>query len=245
MASFSELRAMYDRGQTENVLSALNSQVIDLTTEEGKNLMILKGWCHWRRKEFDEVHTVVTSGVHSPWARELTAYLYAYAPAYVNDEGLKKIAEELGSSNINVANAFVIRARAKDCSLLTHDEVVKLVILFAADKTVSGANLWHNAGRFFLDKPRDDSGDLVHAREYLAGAIQRYGTEANFHHRAAAYFWQSQVSEKMGRKEDAIRSMKESVGLWDKQCKLDPSNDAFAKSSTNAKKRLAELTGKA
>ncbi len=171
------------------------------------------------------------------------AYLYAYAPGYVNDEGLRQIAEELGSSNVNVANAFVIRARAEDCSLLTGDEVANLAANFAAETSVHGANLMHNAGRFCLAKPQAQD-SLKRAVQYLDDAIGRYGPDANFHHRAAANFWKSQAWEKMGSLAEATKAMQESVRLWDEQCKLDPTNKAFSQSSENAKKRLTEMLAK-
>ena len=243
MPTFNDLRIAYDRGQTEDVLSTLNATVIDLATDEGKSLSTLKGWCHYRRKEYDKAHDSAIAAGNFPWARELMAYLYAYAPGYVNDEGLKQIAEELGSSNVSVANAFVIRARAEDCSLLTAEDVTALTDNFKAEKSIHVANLMHNAGRYFLAK-RERAYHL-RAAQYLEFALDRYGTDANFHHRAAANFWKSQAWEKIGDMEKTIEAMEESVRLWDEQRKLDPTNKAFAQSGDNAKKRLEELKAKA
>ena len=183
-------------------------------------------------------------GTWAPWARELMGYLYAYAPGYTNDEALIQIAKELGDSNINVANAFVIRARAKDCSLLTGDRVVELVSQFEDDTSVHAANLHHNAARFFLDKPAND-GSYHLAISYLNEAIKRYGMDKNFHHRAAANFWKSQAREKLGNLKAATEAMKESVRLWEEQCKLDPTNDDFSKKYKTAKGWLATLIGEA
>lgn len=240
MPSFSELRAMYDRGETQNVLDTLDAMNLDAhaTNEESQNLATLRGWCHYRRKEFQQAYNCAVALGTFPWARELMAYLCAYVPHYVNDQALLLISQELGSSNINVANAFIIRARASDCSLLKQEDVHRLVVQFTNEKTVHGANLLHNAGRYSLEK-----GTSQDACEYLESAIIRYETlGGNFHHRAAANFWKSQAYEKMGNREKTIECMEASVNLWEEQCKLDPSNKSFAQKSGEAKKRLTELT---
>ncbi len=241
MLTFEELRAMYDRGQTQDVINALQDISIDPATEDGQRYLTLKGWCHYRRKENKEAHNCAIAAKALPWARELMAYLHAYAPAHIDDEALMEIANELGSTNINVANAFVIRARADDCSILTGDEVDRIAASFRGDESVHAANLMHNAGRFFLAKPKRP-GDLQRATQYLDDAIRRYGTEANFHHRAAANFWKSQAFEKIGWKAHAVDAAQESVRLWEEQCKLDPTNKSFLQKKDDAAQRLATLT---
>lgn len=237
MPGFAELRKMYDQGQTEAVLAEIEKN--PAAAEETDDVTTLKGWCHYRRKEFDQAHTCATAADSHQWARELMAYLCAYVPKYKNDDLLKQIADELGSSNINVANALIIRARAEDCSLLDEMQVFNLTGQFAADKTVHGANLFHNAGRWYLIKNCNRE-----ARNSLAAAIIRYeriDINANFHHRAAAKFWLSQAAEKMHNMSETITAMQESVNLWDQQVRLDPTNKGFQQSSENAKKRLGEL----
>lgn len=245
MPNFDELRAMYDRGETEAVLTETEKNPVSPGSENIDDITTLKGWCHYRRKEFDQAYECAVAAGSHQWARELMAYLHAYVPKYKDDEALKQIADELGSSNINVANALLIRARAEDCSLLTARDVDKLTGTFAAfSHGVNGANLWHNAGRWYLAKWTIGSDDYRHAWNCISGAIARYGTEANFHHRAAAHFWWSQASEKMGDSQRALEEMHESVRLWIQQCRLDPTNRGFAQSSENAAKRLEELMRK-
>ncbi len=242
MPSFQELRDMYDRGQIDEVLTAINGMMFSCKTEEGKPLQTLQGWCHYRRKDFRQARNCAVGVENYPWARELMAYLYAYAPGYINDKGLRQIAEELGSSNINIAIAFVIRARSKD-AMLTKTQVVQFADRFKNETTTNAANLMHNVGRFFLDKHQGNE-DLEIAVNYLDDAINRYGMDKNFHHRAAANFWKSQAQEKRGNLLQTIDAAQESVRLWDEQCKLDPTNEGFAKNGENAKKHLGELIAK-
>lgn len=240
--NFHELRAMYDRGQTDDVLKAISAMDASTATDEAKNLTVLKGWCHYRRKEYDSARDCAVAAGNFPWARELMAYLCAYAPKYINDETLLRIAEELGHSNVNIANAFVIRARAENWSLLSGAQVIDLVYHFRNDMSVHAANLHHNAGRFFLAKPGYEGGLRI-AVKYLDEAIKRYRMEANFHHRAAANFWKSKALEGYAPKDCVVEAMQESVRLWDEQCKLDPTNSSFAQKRDEAKKRLSELLG--
>lgn len=233
MKSFEELRAMYDRGQTRDVLNELDETRCD-STEAFQNLVVLKGWCYYRRNQYREAHDYAIAAGKLPWARELMAYLYAYAPGMANDESLLQIAKELGPTNINVANALVIRARAKDCSLFGGEHIIELVQQFQNDTSVHAANLCHNAGRFFLDKPVGPESYHL-AVQYLDKAINHYGTDKNFHHRARANFWKAHALEKLGRQEAVIQAVDESIRLWQEQCRLDPTNDVFWKKLQESK----------
>lgn len=235
-----ELRSWYDQGKTEEVLEKIAAMSPKPSGPEYADLVTLKGWCHYRRKEYVKAHDAALAAGSHRWARELLAYVYAYAPGYVNDEELRRIAAEIGHDAVNIANAFVIRARAPDCVDLTHEEVAQYTDRFQGGTDVSTANLFHNAGRFFLDKARQES-DLGQAITYLDRALALYGQEANWHHRAAAQYWKSVAVERQDGKDAAVPVAVESLRLWEKQVSLDPTNASFKEKCSAANKRLAQL----
>ena len=237
---FTGLRELYDQGQTEKVLQEIASLNLVPGHAEYADLLTLKGWCHYRRKEYREAHDASVAGGSHRWARELMAYLLAYVPGYANDQGLRQIAEELGNENLNAVNALVIRARAPDCFELTHDDVALCVGRFRQSTAVSAANLFHNAGRFFLDKSRGDH-DLRQAVSYLDHALPLYGQDTHWHHRAAAQHWKSVAVERLEGPQGAVPFMEESLRLWEAQVALDPTNRSFQEKCAAAQQRLAGL----
>lgn len=239
--TFSALRALYDKGRTEEVLQELAK--IDLASgqhPEHDDLVTLWGWCYYHRKDFDAAYAFAQAVGSHQWGRELLACIHAYVPKFTNDEALQQIAAELGGENARIANAFVIRARAKDCTLLTHEEVAQTVAQHENKAEITVAHLFHNAARFFLEKSRGED-DLRQAVAHLDRALVLYPTDSGLHHRAAATFWKSQAVERLEGKAAAVPLMQACVELWQQQVNLDPTNAGFQKNLTSAGERLAAL----
>jgi hypothetical protein len=237
-----EIQELYDLGKFPEAIAAVGVEVSGKRAsndpEIGK-LCVICAWCYWRRQEWDGA-LVWLGGAEKAGGAELeTKRLRAYFAAYrdKNDGVLRSIAQEL-PGDVGVLNALVIRARDED-SAFSHVEVENIVFAFeAGDVTV--ANLYHNGARFFMAKPRDNE-DLFMAVGMLDHALRLYGTDGNWHHRAAATHWQSVAHERLGETEDDRNARSRARQLWEKASELDPANQGFQQNLENARKREAEF----
>lgn len=183
-------------------------------------------------------HAAALQAQSVPAALRLLAYLYAYAEGYVDDMKLRLAVAQLGP-DVAADNALLIRARAKDSTLFTHEEVLRRTLPHRGDE-VAVANLYNNAGRFFQEKARDDA-DLITALGLWDCALLRYGPGGNFHHRATLCFWKSHVIERLFGKQAAAFYAMRSCELWQSQLRLDPTNQSFQQKLAEAEKRRAAL----
>ena len=244
MATVAEIQELYDKGKIQEAMNAVWAEVYEerpSNDPERGALMIIRAWCHWRRQEWSDalewLEMAEKAGGAELKAKRLRAYFAAYRDK--DDKVLLSIVAEL-PDDIDAQNALVIRARDGD-SALTHAEIGRIVLSFSGDG-VAAANLNHNGARFFLAKARGNA-DLFSAIGMLERAIQLYGTEGQWHHRAAAHHYKSQAHERLGEKAEALAMEQESARLWDKAIELDPQNKGFRDNRESAVKRIAELQG--
>ncbi|MDP2735945.1 MAG: hypothetical protein Q8P12_07120 [bacterium] len=240
MASVEEIQALYDQGKLPEAMSAVWREVVEERQPDDPDipeLCAIRAWCHYRRREWDNVREWIAKAGDTLRAKRLRAYMAAYVDK--DDATLQQIAQEL-SDDVGVQNALVIRARDAESSAVSVDELNPVLIPFVRSKEVDAANLFHNAARLMLAKGSSD----LHLHEALVlidGALERYGTQMHWHHRAAATFWRSHMLERLGRTEEARGTIAASVGLWEKALELDPSNQGFQTNLENARKRATEL----
>lgn len=165
--------------------------------------------------------------------------IYQYADEYRDPIKAKELLEKIGPT-VSSLNSEVIAALKPDSDadfsdLLRRGEEVTLG-LTAENATLVSSHLMHNLARLAMDKLNN----LPKALELINQAIETYGTETHLHHRAAANFWKTKISEKQGNIDQAIEAAKESVRLWKTQVVINP-EPAFITKSENALNRLAEL----
>jgi hypothetical protein len=202
-------------------------------------LMVIRAWCNWRRQEWGDALMWLEAAEEAGGAELETKRLRAYFAAYrdKNDGVLHSIAQEL-PGDVGVLNALVIRARDED-SRFSHAEVENIVFSVEVGD-VAVADLYHNGARFFMVKPRGNE-DLLIAIGMLDHALHLYGTDGNWHHRAAATHWQSVAHERLGEEEEDRNARSQARQLWEKANELDPANRGFQQNLENARKREAEF----
>jgi len=231
-----ELRKeFYDRGEFDRCLAEVEVALVGALPNEHDELSALGGWCYYRKGEYETAQRWFEDAGQVPFAREGIMYIAAYRTK--DDPLVQEIARELGD-RVNVHNALVIRARDTD-SIISHDEVLRSVLRFQGQE-VEVANLYHNGGRFFLAKVRDQS-DLVVSLGLMGAALARYGMDRNWHHRGAANFWCSRILEQLLDKRAALEAARESLYCWTQQCILDPGTERHRQQLANAHKRILEL----
>lgn len=234
-----QIQKLYDQGKTAEALELIAQSMPPEGDPQRGDYLALKGWCCYRRKEYAEAQEAAMAAGSVRSARELLAYLAAYAPGYVDDGKLQQMADELGDS-VAVVNALVIRARAPESTLFTPEEVLRRVLQHRGDEVVV-ANLYNNAARFFQEKARGDT-DLITALGLFDCALVKYGHAVNFHHRAALQYWRSYVLEKLFGNKAAIVAATRALELWVQQLALDPDNKSFQEKQEQARRRLADLS---
>lgn len=243
MATYEEIQRLYDEGKIPEAMAAVWAEVQE---ERGKDdpdigrLMMIRAWCHWRRQEWDDARQWLQKAEKAGGAELETNRLQAYFAAYRDKDDflLRSIAQEF-PDDVDVQNALVIRAQDAD-STLSRAQVGAALEYFSEQEGTSVANLNHNAARFFLAKSRDP-GDLSMAAGMINRALQLYGKDVNWHHRAAALFWKSKIIEKLGDREEALYAAERSLFLWNEALDRDPANEGFRKNRDNAIARIAEL----
>ncbi|MFH1036911.1 MAG: hypothetical protein V1756_02530 [Patescibacteria group bacterium] len=231
-------KEFYDAGKFTEGLAAVIKALQDSTGNddpEWPNLLALKAWFHYRLKDYALAQDSAKEAGPVLWARECLAYIAAYVDK--DDAALRQFLDELGD-NINVTNAMIIRARDND-STIAHGEVLMRTLLIRGEG-VETANLYHNAGRYFLAKPRDDS-DYVLALGFFTVAAALYGTTGNWHHRGALAFWRSSALEHFMDKKSAISAVEDSLRCWTEAIALDPTNKQHLEKWQGAINRLSEL----
>ena len=239
---------LYQDGKIEAALAAvilsLDSEVLDEATQQ--ELHGIKAWCHYRRKEYDQALTEISQAGTNARATRCHVYVLAYAAGHTDDGKLFSLVSQLGR-DVDACNALVIRARAKESSL-THEQVWALAEYFVqtanvSEQNVSVANLLHNTARFYLDKARNRA-DLKFALGILEAALAHYGQVSNWHHRAAAYFWQSILFEGLTAIPQAFEAAAASLRCWKCQCELEKNTGPFKDKLATAVKRVQELAQK-
>ena len=233
---------LYNQGKFRQAMDAVWGEVNE---ERGKDdpeigkLKMIRAWCHWRLQEWDDAREWLQGAEEAGGAELEAKRLRAYFAAYrdKNDAVLGTIAKEL-PDDVSVQNALVIRARDKD-SILDHASVL-LIVICSISQTVEVANLFHNGARFFLAKAQNQ-GDLEIALALIGIAIIRYGSDDNWHHRAAAFFWKSHIYERLGYHQGALHAAEQSLFLWNEAVDRDPQNKGFQKGREGAIARIAEL----
>ena len=232
-----EIRELYDQGRIPEAMDAARDEIKArlVNDPEIPELWVILAWCHYRHKEYDVVRSCLGEAGDTERAYELWATLAAYVDK--DDVRLREIAQRF-PGNINVQNALVIRARDAD-STIDHVTVLNALTRFTAP-TIEGANLYHNAARFLLAKARNQT-DISTAFTIVCLAIEKYGVSANWHHRAAAFFWKSKIAEALKDREEALHAAEQSLHFWDEALARDPQNKGFQGNRDNAIKRIAEL----
>jgi len=203
----------------------------DLDGAEREQLEILAGWCLWRRDERDSAR--------ERWRRTnfIGGLAYAAATLDKDDDVLLALVQDF-PDDMSVRNAFVIRARDAD-STITHEAVREEVLRFRYNH-VEVANLYNNAGRFFLDRCRA-SEDLVSSLGFFDAALGRYGTQGYWHHRGGVHYWRSRILEVLFDKQAAVGAAIDSFQCWTMQVVVDPSTQRHREMLQNAQNRLLEL----
>ena len=227
----------YDRGEFDNCLTATHEELLGRAQDdpERDELLALIGWCHYRKGEYEVAREWFTEAGQVSFAREGLAYLAVYIDK--DDVAFSELARNLGD-RVNVQNALVIRARDLD-SAISHQQVLDAVCRFKED-TVETANLYHNAGRFFFHKARQQE-DLVLAVGLYFMAQIRYGVDRNWHHRGALNYWLSRALEDLVDKRAALEAARESLNCWTQQVILDPGTERHKQQWENAMNRIREL----
>ena len=235
-----KVQELYDASRFEDALELISAegQGQMTTTQDWAELMRIKAWCHWRRKEYEEARKI---------AKEYGIYeILAYLAAYVDKEfeALLALRPHL-ENNINFWNAVVIIARTND--LPDQEALVReaLGLLLRAGfpwkvGEVAEANLAHNLGRYYAEGSDDEAA----LRWYVSARDAYEILGGNWHHRAALHFWMSKSHEALGNLAEALFAQRASVALWHIQCDLDPKNESFQKNLAGGKERLAELDEK-
>lgn len=240
MTSLEQAQKLYDEGKMGEALIALAALLVQQPDgSQNGEIRALMAWCHYHRKEYKDAHDVALVAGAATKAKELLATMYAAVPGYVDDTSLQWLIDEL-HGNVAVTNALLIRVRAKDLNLFTsHDSVLQRVLEHRGDE-VRVAHVYNNAARFFQEKARDDA-DLITALGLWDCALLKYGSAANYHHRAALYFWKSHVLERLFGKQAAQFAAMRACELWRQQVALDPTNQSFQQKLAEAEKRRAAL----
>ena len=235
-ATIADLNEVYANGQTREVLA--------LTEGPTNELHLLRGWCHYRNKDFDQAYAELSKVTEETqgWIG-LQAYLLSYSPEHRNEQALQELLPRIAAENINGFNAVVIAAFQKD-SALDKREILANTQRFADEydpisATVPATNLMHNMAKLALKVD-----ELVLAENLINQAIEGYGTETNWHHRGAANFWKSMILEKAGRMDDAWSAGKDSLAAWQGQFDAEPDNPQWQERLDGAKAREQDLLAK-
>lgn len=241
-----ELWHLYDSGKmTETVVGLDLALQVETETAKLEALNAIYAWCHYRKNEYPASFERIKLANGHPRALECEMYILSYAKGYEDDVRLVAISKILGPDNMNCANALVIRAKNPN-SQISPSEVFAVANYFSIIKPplhqkVATANLFHNVARYFLAKPGDANG-LKLALGFIDVAVAHYGEVENWHHRAAANFWKSQILEVMGLIPDAFKAAFTSMMFWTAQCGLEKDTSPFKERLENAVKRMNELT---
>lgn len=239
MASEANIQKLYDQGMIDEAMNLAETEIEQCVPEDPELpiLWVRLAWCHWRRQEYDRVRFCLAQAGEIEASLELAGYLAAYVDK--DDVRLDEIAVRL-PENVNVQNARIIRARDANSNVVALDELESVLAPFAESQEVSAANLYHNAARLMLTKGNTKE-HFAAAYSLINEALDRYGQDMHWHHRAAAKFWSSHISERLERMKAAREAMAASVELWEKAIELDPNNQGFITNLENARKRAAEL----
>ncbi|OHA64840.1 MAG: hypothetical protein A3D64_00675 [Candidatus Wildermuthbacteria bacterium RIFCSPHIGHO2_02_FULL_49_9] len=243
MATVAEIQELYDQGKIPEAMAAVRGEVCKKRQSDNPEipeLCAIRAWCHYRRREWDNVRKWLGKAGNTLWAERLRAYMASYVDK--DDEVLARIAQELGD-DVSVQNALVIRARDPDSEVVILNELEGILARFGNQTEVDVANLFHNAARLLLVKGSTKEHWWT-ALGMMEDALVRYGSKSHWHHRAAAWYWESHIFERLRDKENALRAVSKSLFLWDRALELDPGNQGFRTNQQNALKRQAELVNR-
>ena len=237
------LNELYKHGKNEEILALIGEKYSALA-EMPTPILVIKGWAHFRRKEYAEAELAFTTAVErddSPKAWEGLAQIAAYVDK--NDEAITLAAEKVPDSP-SICNAWAIRARDVDSDIEVSKIVRAALRLFNVPE-IGAINLLYNTGRLLLAKPRTSvlkmkSEDLLLALGFFQAALIKYG-DKNYHHRAGVQYWISVLYERMNDKASSLTAAKESLQLWEKQVDEAPGNSSFKEKLEGAKSRYRQL----
>lgn len=239
MANKDDIQTLYARGMIQEAMELARTEIEQRVPKDPELpiLWICLAWCHWRRQEYREVRFCLEQAGDIEEALELAGYLAAYVDK--DDARLREIAVRL-PENVNVQNARIIRARDADSNVVALDELEFVLAPFAQSREVDAVNLLLNAACLMLAKGSTKE-HFAAAYSLINEALERYGQDMHWHHRADAKFWSSHISERLGRMEAARDAIVDSVQLWEKAIELDPNNQEFRTNLENARERAATL----
>jgi hypothetical protein len=228
-----KIRTLYEEGRVTEALEEIDNEY-PFTEDMPVEVLEVKGWCHFRKEEYDDA-TRVAIMANSLNGDELLAQIAAYVTK--DDDLLMKMRQKHPES-LGVCNALNIRAKDSD-STISVGAIVGSAIDLIGNDSIAATNFINNTGRLLMEKGNGRSDNLI-AIGLWQIALIKYGSK-NYHHRAAVNFWISKAYEGLGNKKLAILAIQESARLWNEQCELEPENQKFQNSREGAKKRLQEL----
>ncbi len=240
-----ELEKLHKEGKTAELIEKGTEFILNSSSEapEIYKAGALMACGYYRQKDFENAREFALR-VLKHKKEELAIRCLAAIAAYHDKDSkmMKYYTDQLPESPAR-DNAFMIYARELS-DTTPKEEIIERATKWmkvAIQDRVNTANLMNNTSRWFLAKYKTFE-DLVMSLGFMQVAIGLYGVgNENLHHRASAWFWVSNIQEKLFDKKAAISAAEMSVKLWQKQTKLDPKNQNFLTSYEGAKKRLKEL----
>ncbi|HNY35832.1 MAG TPA: hypothetical protein PLD14_02435 [Candidatus Pacearchaeota archaeon] len=238
MEFIEKVRNLYADGRIEEAMNAISSKY-PLIDEMPVDVLEVEAWCLFRFKKYELAAkaSLVLAEQGSQKGYELLAQIAGYVNK--DDELLEKIFQKL-PINVNVCNAYAIRARDPDSRIRVR-KVLLSAISYMNEEEISVAHLLNNTARLLMAKGYEGTNmDIVTAIGFWQIALSKYGSK-NYHHRAAVYYWLSKAYEKLGMLNEAEENAKKSLNLWEEQVALDKNNPKFQENLEGAKRRFEEL----
>lgn len=222
---YHNLKELYGQGKFGEVIS--NYQASSENYTPGSLKFVAFSFYH--QKKYDECKKII-SLLEAKDSAELRAYIAAYVDK--NKEELLAIYREF-PHNSSVCNALVIYARSENSGIGI--AVIRKTLEFTKDNSQVSAHLFHNGGRYFLEKKR-----YSEALSYLWMADSKYDKNSD-HNLAALLHWISVTYEGMQNILAALEASLKSVAYWEKACEDDSSNLKFFENLENEKIRAQKL----
>jgi len=226
------IQSLYEEGRFLEAMEKISGRYPD--GDEPADIRMVKAWCHYRRKEYEEAkkQALQAGGIE---AEELLAQLAAYVEK--NDKILVSI-HHRHPDNPSVCNAMAIRAKDND-SDISITLIVAAVAQMMNKEGIAAIHFINNAARTLLAKGKGNT-DIIIAIGLWQTALLKYGYE-NYHHRAAVCFWISSAYEKLGDIPLAMKFAMESLVLWEEQLNREPDNPSFIERRSGANDRIETL----